>query len=109
MSHTLSTHVLDTTLGQPARGMKLTLCSEDGSVLAMAETNQDGRFNDWPETAFPSGVYSLTFHTGDYLKEHHGKAFYPQATICFELSGSAAHYHIPLLISPFGYSTYRGS
>lgn len=109
MSHTLSTHVLDTTLGQPARGMQLTLRSENGDLLAQAETNQDGRFNDWPETTFPSGIYTLTFHTGDYLKTHHGKAFYPQASVCFELSGVGAHFHVPLLISPFGYSTYRGS
>lgn len=109
MSHTLSTHVLDTTLGQPARGLKLTLKAGDGSLIAEGATNEDGRFNDWPRETFASGVYFLTFHTGDYLTATHGKAFYPEATVCFQLTGERAHFHVPLLISPFGYSTYRGS
>lgn len=109
MAHTLSTHVLDTTLGRPAQGMKLTLCTDKGEVLAQAETDADGRFREWPEAHFHDGVYTLTFHTGAYLKAHHGQAFYPEASVCFELSGEPAHYHVPLLISPFGYSTYRGS
>lgn len=109
MSHSLSTHVLDTTLGQPARGMKLTLCDADGKVIAAGVTNDDGRFGDWPEGGFADGVYRLTFHTGDYLNATHGQAFYPEATVCFQLSGNDAHYHVPLLVSPFGYSTYRGS
>jgi 5-hydroxyisourate hydrolase len=109
MPHTLSTHVLDTTLGRPAQGMTLTLSNADGEVLAEAETDADGRFRDWPKAHFAPGVYTLTFDTGAYLKAQHGAAFYPRASVCFELSGAPAHYHVPLLISPFGYSTYRGS
>lgn len=109
MNHTLSTHVLDTTLGQPARALKLTLSDSKGEVIAEGETNDDGRFKDWPQANYADGIYTLTFHTGDYLTRTHGQAFYPLAMVCFELKGEPAHFHVPLLISPFGYSTYRGS
>lgn len=109
MSHTLSTHVLDTTFGQPARGLKLTLKDEQGQIIAEGLTNEDGRFKDWPTDGFKNGVYELTFHTGDYLIRQHGQAFYPKASICFELTGADAHFHVPLLVSPYSYSTYRGS
>jgi 5-hydroxyisourate hydrolase len=109
MSHSLSTHVLDTTLGQPARGMRLTLKNEQGHLIAEGHTNDDGRFNDWPEAGFDNGIYELTFHTGDYLTAQYGQAFYPKASICFELAGPQAHFHVPLLVSPYSYSTYRGS
>jgi 5-hydroxyisourate hydrolase len=109
MSHTLSTHVLDTTLGQPARNLKLTLKNDDGEIIAEGNTNDDGRFNDWPVNGFENGIYELTFHTGDYLHRQHGQSFYPKASVCFELSGTDAHFHVPLLVSPYSYSTYRGS
>ena len=108
MKSSLSSHVLDTTLGKPAEAMKLVLTTPDGQTVE-AITNNDGRCNDWGDTEFHAGVYQLRFLTGDYLKEHHQSSFYPQVDICFQISEEGGHYHIPLLISPYGFSSYRGS
>lgn len=109
--NTLSSHVLDTTLGKPAEGIALTLTCPDGSELS-GITDQDGRFKNWSDSEsvrFPKGVYTLRFHCSSYLKAHHGKSFYPHIDITFELEENGGHYHVPLLISPFGFSSYRGS
>jgi 5-hydroxyisourate hydrolase len=106
--NTLSSHVLDTTLGKPAANMRVTLTHPSGSV-AEAETDQDGRCKDWGSIVFSAGVYQLRFHTKAYLQEHHGSGFYPFVDIHFELQQDGGHYHVPLLISPFGFSSYRGS
>ena len=107
--NTLSSHVLDTTLGQPAQGIALTLTLPDGSTLS-GETDNDGRFKNWGvEDGFPAGVYTLRFHCKPYLVETHGNSFYPHIDITFELDENGGHYHVPLLISPFGFSSYRGS
>ena len=75
--NTLSSHVLDTTLGKPAQGIALTLTLPDGSTLS-GETDNDGRFNNWGvEDGFAAGVYTLRFHCKPYLVETHGKSFYP--------------------------------
>ncbi|MCC2615738.1 hydroxyisourate hydrolase [Aestuariibacter halophilus] len=103
----LSSHVLDTTLGKPAVGMPLTLKTPDGQCVE-GITNADGRCNEWQGIRLTTGTYTLQFNTGDYLRSHHGSAFYPHADITFCIE-TDEHYHIPLLISPFGYSTYRGS
>jgi 5-hydroxyisourate hydrolase len=108
MTSSLSSHVLDTTLGRPAQAMKLILTSPDGNQVT-ASTNEDGRCNDWGNMTFEAGIYQLRFLTGDYLQQHHQSAFYPHVDICFEIAEGASHYHIPLLISPFGFSSYRGS
>ncbi|MDP5031615.1 MAG: hydroxyisourate hydrolase [Paraglaciecola sp.] len=108
MSISLSSHVLDTTLGKPAANMKLTLITPEGREVE-ALTNNDGRCNQWQATEFTAGIYQLRFHTKSYLLEHHAAAFYPYVDIHFELVEDGGHYHVPLLISPFGFSSYRGS
>lgn len=103
---TLSTHILDTSRGRPAAGMALRLEREDGKdwrLVTQGRAAPDGRANC--EVDKP-GRYQLHFATGEYFGEH---AFYPWITITFVITDPAEHYHVPLLISPFGYSTYRGS
>jgi len=102
----ISTHVLDTSTGRPAANVKIALEFDRGGfdVICHGKTNEDGRLRlvEQPE----SGVYRITFETGEYFK---GETFFPVATITFEVRDPAQHYHVPLLVSPFGYSTYRGS
>lgn len=106
----LSCHILDTATGLPAAGIAVTLTRlTDGQPLATACTNDDGRIatSDWGDIALASGDYQLRFHIVDYQQTTHGTSFYPWVDVCVSLA--AGHYHIPLLLSPFGYSTYRGS
>ena len=113
----LSTHVLDTARGSPAAGMKIDLyriALDAREHLHTAETNADGRTDQpiLPEAEFRAGVYELVFHAGPYLTatgvpEEHPR-FLDAIPIRFGMS-EEAHYHVPLLLSPFGYSTYRGS
>ena len=105
----ISTHVLDTVSGRPARGMAVTLERlEDGSVvehLTSTSTDDDGRVADLlGGKRLRTGVYRLTFNTAAY-----GNTFYPQVQIVFRVSDPDEHHHIPLLLSAYGYSTYRGS
>lgn len=106
--NSLSSHVLDTTSGLPAANMQLTLTAPDGTSVT-ASTDADGRCKDWQGLSITAGVYQLRFATGDYLQTHHGRAFYPFVDIHFEVEEHGGHYHVPLLISPFGFSSYRGS
>jgi len=102
---TLSTHVLDTATGQPAAGLRVHLArrtSEGWEPLAEATTDDDGRVSNLGEVE--SGTYRLGFETGEY-----GNGFYPFVHVVFQVDGERSHYHIPLLLSPFGYTTYRGS
>jgi 5-hydroxyisourate hydrolase len=106
---TLSTHVLDTARGCPAAGMKIELWSLDQSaLLKTVTTNADGR-TDSPLLAgneFASGSYELIFYVGDYFSE---RLFLDRVPVRFIISDAAAKYHVPLLVSPWSYSTYRGS
>ena len=110
----LTTHILDTMHGRPAAGVTLRL-KRGGEVVAQALTNVDGRC-DAPlltaETATP-GAYRLEFDIGDYYREFGVKlpepAFLDVVAIEFGIADPKAHYHVPLLVSPYGYSTYRGS
>lgn len=109
----ITTHVLDTASGRPATGLKIVL-RHAGKVLTEATTNADGRLDApilSPEQ-FQTGVYELTFHAGDYLRaqglELPDPAFLDEIPIRFGLAKDD-HYHVPLLLSPYGYSTYRGS
>jgi 5-hydroxyisourate hydrolase len=116
----LTTHVLDTALGRPASGLALSLWRrEDGGdtflKLTDAVTNDDGRV-DGPilgDEDFRPGVYELRFEAGDYLRSTvealHEPLFLDVIPLRFGISDPDAHYHVPLLLSPFGYSTYRGS
>lgn len=111
MSGKLTTHVLDTANGRPASGLRIELRSlaAGGPVLAGAwTTNCDGRC-DQPllqGDAFKAGDYELRFFIGDYFGE---KKFLNIVPVCFTISDPASHYHVPLLVSPWAYSTYRGS
>lgn len=99
----ISTHVLDTAKGHPAAGIGITLENELG-VIARGVTNADGRLKLVDDPPAP-GTYRITFDTGGY--DHNG--FFPRVVIEFVVRGGVEHYHVPLLLSPFGYSTYRGS
>jgi 5-hydroxyisourate hydrolase len=103
---TITTHVLDTARGRPAAGVAVVLERDAGGWerLGHATTDDDGRVPGFE--AAGAGRYRLTFDTGGYLG---AAAFYPQVTIDFRVAASEPHYHVPLLLSPFGYSTYRGS
>ncbi|MEZ2130443.1 MULTISPECIES: hydroxyisourate hydrolase [unclassified Sinorhizobium] len=115
----LTTHVLDTALGKPAYGLRIDLFSIDGDTrrhIKTVETNADGRVDGGPilsGESFKAGSYELLFHAGDYLRAagtvlpH--PAFLDLVPIRFGIADTSAHYHVPLLISPYGYSTYRGS
>ncbi len=114
----LTTHVLDTARGLPASGIKIELFAvrnNQSEQLASALTNADGR-TDAPilsSNEFEVGQYELIFHAGDYLRRHRLNVdeplFLDLVPIRFGISDATAHYHVPLLLSPFGYSTYRGS
>lgn len=114
----LSTHVLDTARGVPAEGIKIALYKVTGNShrkIAETVTNADGRTDTpiLPAEKFQTGTYELIFFTGDYLRDT-GQAgedplFLDQIPIRFGMADQDAHYHVPLLLSPYGYSTYRGS
>jgi hydroxyisourate hydrolase len=112
MSH-VTTHILDTSTGLPSEGVTLHLQKPNGSdweTIASGVTNSDGRVTDLlkdGETLKP-GNYRMFFETGAYFKKQGVKAFYPEVGIVFE-TFDTTHYHVPLLLNPFGYSTYRGS
>ncbi|MCI0690055.1 MAG: hydroxyisourate hydrolase [Sporichthyaceae bacterium] len=106
----LSTHVLDAAAGRPAVGVSVRLERLDGSVLATATTDEDGRIADWgTPVATEPGSYRLVFGTGDYFITRGLDTFYPEVVVDFAISDPAEHYHVPLLLSPYAYSTYRGS
>jgi 5-hydroxyisourate hydrolase len=105
----LTTHVLDLTRGCPARGMKIELWSIDPSKqLKSVQTNPDGRVDSplLEGNEMVAGSYELLFHVGDYFGE---RRFLDRVPIRFVISDASAKYHVPLLVSPWGYSTYRGS
>ncbi len=110
----ISTHVLDTTRGRPAAGVRvsLSLLSEAGmSELAAGETDADGRLRTLiPDSEVPrQGTYCIRFEVAAYFTSIGVDAFYPVIEINFLVREATQHYHVPLLLSPYGYSTYRGS
>lgn len=105
---TLSTHVLDAVSGRPAPGVAVTLTDTDAAVTATAVTDDDGRVASLAGDLGP-GVYRLHFDTGSYFAACKIAAFYPEVVIAFEVTDEMPHVHVPLLLSPFAYSTYRGS
>ena len=113
MKSPITTHVLDMALGCPARGLAITLEKQEASgewkKQANGKTNDDGRIADLISGELQTGVYRMTFKTGPYFIEQKVKHFYPYVQVVFEIHETDQHYHVPLLLSPFGYSTYRGS
>ena len=104
---TISTHVLNATTGQPAAGLELALSQQDGDgwrELSRGATDPDGRVRDLAGDVAP-GTYRIVFQTGAYLAE----TFYPEVVVVFQITDPAARHHVPLLLSPYAYSTYRGS
>lgn len=109
----LTTHVLDTSKGKPAAHVNVILYksnNNDWTEMARGETNADGRIADLlpKETLLQTGIYKLRFETSAYFDAQSINTFYPFVEIVFNVQ-SAEHYHVPLLLNPFGYSTYRGS
>lgn len=107
MTH-ISTHVLDATSGRPAAGVPVTLTDAGGQTVEFAITDTDGRVRDL-HTGAAEGVYTLTFDTAAYFGAQGVTGFYPKVAITFEIADTTAKYHVPLLLSPYAYSTYRGS
>lgn len=109
MSH-ITTHVLDTARGCPASGVVVILeqAVGDPPILATATTDDVGRVIDLGPARLEPGIYRLRFNTGGYFADHAVSSFFPEVVVSFAVR-DAEHYHVPLLLSPFGYSTYRGS
>lgn len=120
MSH-VTTHILDTALGRPATGVPVRLerrvVGDSETVpghaswetVAQSSTNEDGRVPNFGPEQLDADTYRVVFDTADYFSRTGQQGFYPEATVAFHLTDENAHYHIPLLLSPFAFSTYRGS
>jgi len=110
----ITTHVLDLSTGKPAAGVRVVLSSvvdAERKTIATGVTDADGRLRDLvpAKTRVAAGTYELAFETGAYFIARKLAPFHPQVVVSFEVTDEAQHYHVPLLISPFGYTTYRGS
>lgn len=111
----ITTHVLDTSAGKPASGVEIRLDVLDSSgawqLLGTGATNRDGRLNDLlpDDHKLVAGTYRLTFETAAYFSSRGAECFYPFVAVVFAVTSGAEHYHVPILLSPYGYSTYRGS
>lgn len=110
----ITTHVLDTARGRPAAGIPVTLEALDAAgrarELGRGMTDTDGRARALhPPHALAAGRYRLTFELEEYFRAQGVRAFYPSVAVTFVVADGAEHHHVPLLLSPFGYSTYRGS
>ncbi len=112
----LTGHVLDIELGKPASGVAVELEFSSGDhkgpwkTVALAVTNQNGRITDWnTKENLTAGVYRINFLLQDYFKKQNRQSFYPMAQIIFNVTKPQEHHHIPLLLSGYGMSTYRGS
>jgi 5-hydroxyisourate hydrolase len=108
---TISTHVLDTSRGRPGDGIPVRLLSTSGTDVEVASgvTDADGRVMDLGPERLPEGTYRLVFETTAYFARHQQAAFFPAVEIVFTVADSGEHYHVPVLLSPFAFSTYRGS
>jgi 5-hydroxyisourate hydrolase len=109
----ITTHVLDVSRGQPARGIAVVLervGAPQSTMLARATTDAGGRVKAFtPTPQLQPGTYRLTFEVGPYFAAASIETFYPRVVVEFEVRDAAQHHHVPLLLSPYGYSTYRGS
>jgi 5-hydroxyisourate hydrolase len=110
----ITTHVLDTARGRPASGVPVVLEYESAGnwkEIGRGQTDADGRLKDLLPADFnlAAGTYRLTFDTSAYFSAQGAESFYPKVALTFIIKDAAQHYHVPLLLSPYGYSTYRGS
>jgi hydroxyisourate hydrolase len=107
----VTTHVLDTARGAPASGVPVRLESVSGvdQEIGRASTDADGRVREIGPDRLPRGTYRLVFDTAAYFAQQRTAGFFPEVAITFTVGGDGQHYHVPLLLSPFGYATYRGS
>jgi 5-hydroxyisourate hydrolase len=111
----ITTHVLDTALGRPAEGIPVVLEQKDEygqwNAVGHGVTDADGRLRTLMRSvdALVPGTYRLLFETAGYFESRNVRAFYPSIVVTFSVLEAGAHYHVPLLLSPFGYTTYRGS
>ncbi|MFO0600549.1 MAG: hydroxyisourate hydrolase [Myxococcaceae bacterium] len=109
----ITTHILDTTLGKPARGVPIRLerlSGDEWDEVGSGATDDDGRLKTLtPPGPVEPGTWRIRFDTKHYFDSLGTKGFYPYVEVVFEIVDGAAHYHVPLLLNPFGYSTYRGS
>lgn len=111
----ITTHILDTSRGRPAGGVLVVLESRsaegDWTMIGQGMTDVDGRLRELlPKDApLEAATYRLTFDTGAYFSRQNIESFYPEVTIVFTVRHAGEHYHVPLLLNPYGYSTYRGS
>ena len=107
---TVTTHVLDTALGRPAAGVAVRLERAGGAgLVASGVTDTDGRIGQLGPDGLAPGLYRIVFDTGAYFARDRRRTFYPEVTVTFEVEDGTGHYHVPLVVSPFAYSTYRGS
>lgn len=110
----ITTHVLDTALGRPAADVPIFLeqkrADDTWTIIGRGKTDGDGRLRDlMKDTPLTPGNYRITFETGAYFRASDTEAFYPEVSVVFAVRDSSTHYHVPLLLSPYGFSTYRGS
>jgi 5-hydroxyisourate hydrolase len=109
----ITTHILDTTKGKPVEGVRISFyqgANDEWTEIAWGITNANGRITDMLKTGetLQYGIYKLRFETKDYFDQHQVQTLYPYVEIIIDIQASA-HYHIPLLLNPFGYTTYKGS
>lgn len=109
----ITTHVLDTSRGRPAAGVRVELHRKSGNewtLIGEARSDTNGRCQNLAgNTRLEAGTHRLLFHASEYYEAQHTETFYSEIPIIFEVRDTGAHYHVPLLLSPYGYSTYRGS
>jgi 5-hydroxyisourate hydrolase len=108
----VTTHVLDATTGRPAVDVEVTLERHTGQswqLITSGRTDADGRISDFGPENLDRGVYRVSFAVAAYFAAHDQPTFYPEVVIVFTLDDEGQHYHVPLLLSPYAYSTYRGS
>jgi 5-hydroxyisourate hydrolase len=110
----ITTHILDVSVGKPAAGVRVALTRVDDakrSPVGSGVTDADGRLRDLVPSApgLNAGVFELTFETGPYFRARGVEPFHPRVAVTIEITDPKQHYHVPLLVSPFGYTTYRGS
>ena len=111
----ITTHILDTSRGRPASGVLVVLeirsAEGDWKIIGHGTTDMDGRLKELlpADTPLVKAVYRLTFDTAAYFSAQSVESFYPEVSIVFNVREASEHYHVPLLLNPYGYSTYRGS